>query len=297
MTSVTALSITQVKDYIKRFKKLNCPPTSNLSNAELRGLARKLGLRQSGQGTTTNPQQPDMSQPARPRATRKKKQTEEKKEYSIEDETDEALKKKYDKIVKETADMRDEAGKIVERKGKETKESKDLIKKVKELSLERFMISKEINRRKKEKAGAKPTPKPKEEEMAGGKPETPETGIKGKVRQSKNKPPEKIIRSETKKSQKSIMGTLKKKAPKRKAPSRPEEEKAGGKPDTPPLPKSKKPKGHIVDGKFYPYPTEKAPSAPQTQTPWIKHVKAIRSKNPSMSWKDALREGSKTYKK
>jgi hypothetical protein len=244
MTSVTALSMAQVKDYIKRFKKLNCPPTSKLSNLELRQLARKLGLQQAGQGTTTNPQQPDMSQPARRGAPRKKKQTEEKKdpENSIEDETDEALKKKYDKIVKETADLRDEAGKIVERKGRETKESKDLMKKVKELSLERFVISKEMTRRKKEKAGGKPEPK-------------------------------------------------------RKAPTRPEEEKAGAKPDAPPLPKSKKPKGHIVDGKFYPYPTEKAPSAPQTQTPWIKHVKAIRSKNPSMSWKDALQEGSKTYKK
>ena len=47
----------------------------------------------------------------------------------------------------------------------------------------------------------------------------------------------------------------------------PEEEKAGAKPDTPPLPKSKKPKGHFVDGKFYPYPTEKAPSRPKRKEP------------------------------
>ena len=42
----------------------------------------------------------------------------------------------------------------------------------------------------------------------------------------------------------------------------PVEEKKGAKPDAPPLPKSKKPKGHFVDGKFYPYPTEKAPPRP-----------------------------------
>ena len=82
-----------------------------------------------------------------------------------------------------------------------------------------------------------------------------------------------------------------------KAPREPREEKQREEKtrETPPLPKTKAPRGYFSEGVFYPYPTEKAPKAPQEQTPWVKHVKAIRQKNPSMSWKEALQEGSRTW--
>jgi hypothetical protein len=126
--------------YVKEVKKNN----PNMAYSKVMQLAKESYVK----GATTQATPRTVSQSSTPTPRRKTPAQEEKKD--IKDETTEELNKRYDEIVKETADLRDEAGKIVDRKGRETKESKALMKKVKDLSLERFAISKERNRRKKE---------------------------------------------------------------------------------------------------------------------------------------------------
>ena len=126
--------------YVKEVKKNN--PTMAYKNV------MKLAKETYVKGATTQATPRTVSQSSTPTPRRKTPAQEEKKD--IKDETAEELNKRYDDISKESDRLRKEAVAIVDRLGKETKETREKMKKVKDLSAKRFAIAKERTRRKKE---------------------------------------------------------------------------------------------------------------------------------------------------
>lgn len=51
------------------------------------------------------------------------------------------------------------------------------------------------------------------------------------------------------------------------------------------------------DAEDTPKPKKKAPKKPRKPSAWVAHVKAYRAEHPEVSYKEALKAASKTYKK
>ena len=259
-SNVTAPTMTQIKDYIKRYKKVNCPPVSKLTPTELRTLARKLGYGSSEMKIQTpEPPTPKQSKP------RKKKEPEEKKD-------DEDSYEKAKEMEKKIALLRDRAEKAVERDGKETRETSKLLAEIKDLVSEKIRMVIRLKKANKykptettsttEETSTRPTrPEPTEEEKQPTPRAMKEVGTKKEVYNDKARRTKKGL----------TKNDLEVNA-----------------------------KGSVVQKKRGSRPTSSTSSTSSTSrkpNPWLEHLKKFRASHPNLSYKEALQQAKTTYKK